>query len=468
MESVGGTRAPSRSVGWILPGLVLASAGCGRVSAGTDSLTIATTWQAAMCAEVEADFGRWLVLRGPKGIRPLRIHWVAIGAGDELSGMIRTLASHMRGLDGVLGGPAAEYARVLAGSSTPGGTKAPPAWHVLRRMPIGLAVHPSAVDHDITLTLFNKVARAPDDGMSALGPGPAPFAAGVRRAAPAIESAERGTSRTRLGVTFDDPRRDAIALGWAQGELARSGWGAGYARLVGAAGCTRRIGRRPGAALAAVERGEADATPATPDALAARAETVSFVSEAGAAQSVEGVAIVANPAGNTVSGLFLQFLTERGQASPPPATAREDAEAESLLAELLGATLVDAQDELVAAWAALERAGHPARAEMWITQAPPWPPASIQKLNQLDPTGGLQQTLAGEIAPEADVRAWLLRSWLSPDRLVDGALLAELARAVDGRLVREPRFRAWLRAEWTAWARQRYRRVARKAAESAP
>jgi hypothetical protein len=43
-------------------------------------------------------------------------------------------------------------------------------------------------------------------------------------------------------------------------------------------------------------------------------------------------------------------------------------------------------------------------------------------------------------------------------------LLAEIARACDGRIADEPRLRAWLRAEWTAWARQRYRRVARLAA----
>jgi hypothetical protein len=73
----------------------------------------------------------------------------------------------------------------------------------------------------------------------------------------------------------------------------------------------------------------------------------------------------------------------------------------------------------------------------------------------------LIQTLATEIAPEPAARAWLVRSWLSAPRTVDLTLLSELARAADGRLGREPRFRAWLRVEWTAWSRQRYRRVAR-------
>jgi hypothetical protein len=46
---------------------------------------------------------------------------------------------------------------------------------------------------------------------------------------------------------------------------------------------------------------------------------------------------------------------------------------------------------------------------------------------------------------------------------VDETLLAEMAHAADGRLIHEPRFRSWLRAEWTASARQRYRRVAKLA-----
>ena len=134
-----------------------------------------------------------------------------------------------------------------------------------------------------------------------------------------------------------------------------------------------------------------------------------------------------------------------------------------MLADLLGATLVDAQDELRDAWEALERAGRPERAERWMTQAPPWPPASVEIILRQDASSALPETLASQLAPDADVRAWLLQSWLRPTRLIDGAWLEELAGGAGGRLVREPRFRAWLRAEWRAWARQRYRRVARLA-----
>ncbi len=73
----------------------------------------------------------------------------------------------------------------------------------------------------------------------------------------------------------------------------------------------------------------------------------------------------------------------------------------------------------------------------------------------------LIETLSAEVAPEPPARAWLLRSWLAPARSVDEELLFDLTQAADGRLCREVRFRAWLREEWTAWARQRYRRVTR-------
>jgi hypothetical protein len=98
-----------------------------------------------------------------------------------------------------------------------------------------------------------------------------------------------------------------------------------------------------------------------------------------------------------------------------------------------------------------------------MNEPPPWPPASIGKiLDRHDEQAmAMVETLAGQLATDSTVRSWLIRSWLSPPRLIDRRVLDEVARAADGRLIREPRFREWLRAEWTAWARQRYRRVAR-------
>ena len=144
---------------------------------------------------------------------------------------------------------------------------------------------------------------------------------------------------------------------------------------------------------------------------------------------------------------------------------------DELVADLLGATLIDAQDELRIAASVLARIQDPAHAQVrtWLTESPPWPPASVGKL--LSPGGdnavALVQDLAGQIAPEAESRFWLVQSWFRHARPIDLALFTELAQVSGGRLVCEPRFRAWLREEWTAWARQRYRRVARLAASTA-
>jgi hypothetical protein len=171
----------------------------------------------------------------------------------------------------------------------------------------------------------------------------------------------------------------------------------------------------------------------------------------------------------------VRFLTDTWRSLPEHRetglTAGVGPDTLSLTGDLLGATLVDAQDELWDAWELLARAGSSDQARAgssdqaraWLTEPPPWPPASVAKyLRQ----GGeramsLMQTLAAEVAPEPAPRAWLVRSWLSPARTVDQTLLAELAQAAGGRLAEEPRFRAWLKEEWTAWSRQRYRRVAR-------
>ncbi len=187
-----------------------------------------------------------------------------------------------------------------------------------------------------------------------------------------------------------------------------------------------------------------------------------------AAGWLEGAAILAGSGHQELARSFLRFLKEQQQPAPDSDLSSEASDPDGLLADLLGATLVDAQDELWAAWKALEEAGHPRRAEGWMTQAPPWPPASVAKLGQRDPTGSLMATLAEQLAPDPPTRAWLLRSWLESERPINGRWLDELSRAVDGRLVRESRFRAWLRAEWTAWARQRYRRVARTAKGPTP
>jgi hypothetical protein len=246
--------------------------------------------------------------------------------------------------------------------------------------------------------------------------------------APAWRVVRRGPSSHRSEQPVDrglgDPRRDPFALAWAREQLQSGPWAEGYARLVRGSGMTP------------------------------------------AAATSEGIAILKDAPHAEAARAFVRSLEQSGQVIAPGPDDRKavSSDADGLLADLLGATLVEAQEELVAAWDALGRAGHPARAEAWMTAPPPWPPASVAKLLQDESNAmPLVETLAAQVAPEADARAWLLRSWIAPARAVDGTLLDELAGAVGGRLAREPRFRAWLRSEWTAWARQRYRRVARTA-----
>ncbi len=184
---------------------------------------------------------------------------------------------------------------------------------------------------------------------------------------------------------------------------------------------------------------------------------------------IEGIAVVIGAPHPELAVAFLDHLVESGRVEPLPVAVDVLPESDELLADLLGASLVEARDELLDAWKSLEVAKRPERAEMWMTRAPPWPPASVAILLAGEENGmALVETLAAEIAPEADLRAWLLRSWLAPGRLVDDHVLDELATAAEGRLAREPRFRSWLRSEWTSWARQRYRRVARSALVSSP
>jgi hypothetical protein len=181
--------------------------------------------------------------------------------------------------------------------------------------------------------------------------------------------------------------------------------------------------------------------------------------------SREGAAIAAGARRADAADQFMAFLAERRGAKPDDPAAATDPAADGLLADLLRATLFDSRDELRPAWGALKRENYPQELMRFMLESPPWPPASVAAIQARDRGRAMPmiETLAGQIAPEIRLRSWLLRSWLGPPRRVDGDLLAELSRAEGGRLAREPRFRAWLRAEWTAWARQRYRRIARKA-----
>lgn len=423
----------------MLLGASLGLFGCVRVPGQSGALTIATSWSEAERSQLDEAFERWLVSKTdpePFGTG-IRIDWVTIERGADLSRVVRPMRGRWdpRPLspDIVLGGPPSSYQRLanlgkLAPIDGPGQFR----WSRVHRSPMGWAVRTGAAGAS-SKSESNEPAATHEP---AAGRPPRPV--------------------------FDDPRHDPVALAWAKSELNLASWAEGYAQLVRDAGHSRRIGRQAGSALAAVARGEAEATPAIALDVVGQPGSIRFLPVPDRPEWIEGAGMVAGPGSRRLSQMFFQFLHETGQAEPPRANSADDFAVDSLLADLLGATLVDAQEELWTAWATLNQAKQPARAAMWLTQSPPWPPASIEKLEG-DNAEVLVQTLIEQLTPDADLRAWLSRSWLGPKRLVDGPLLEEIAHAAEGRLAREPRFRAWLRAEWTAWARQRYRRVTRTA-----
>ncbi|AMV36722.1 hypothetical protein [Planctomyces sp. SH-PL62] len=374
-----------------------------------DVLRVATNRTRAECARLAREFAEWLRDRPEReAVDAGAIAWIELPEDEPI-------ASSARRADLLLGGPISDYARLAAeGRLESLGDGAPrPYWVVASRGTVGLS-----------------------DGSG---------------------------SSTRLALA--DPRLDPATRAWALGRRAdREPWSARYASLVGLYGEAEvPIGWRAGSARATVERGRAGRTVAVPEP----AEASSFE----AVEFVEGAAIPIGARRSRAARAFLKFLAETRGAEPgpkfeSPLDARPEADAEDLAADLLGATLVDAQPELSAASAAVRKAGSPAWATDLLTQPPPWPPASVEKLLRREGEAGLTlvETLIGQVAPAPDLRLWLAQSWLKPRRPLDGEVLAEVAAGAGGRLAREPRFRSWLKAEWTQWARQRYRWVARLAA----
>lgn len=176
---------------------------------------------------------------------------------------------------------------------------------------------------------------------------------------------------------------------------------------------------------------------------------------AGLPASIERPELAVDVSGRVEAGRFLRSL-RAVEGTRPVDGAGPTGGLSILEAELLGATAVDAGPELRRAWAARRGRGDPAVEAALIAEPPPWPPASIVGLREGDEGETLLETLAGALVRDGEARAWLLTSWRSPSRPIDGGLLRELATAGGGALLREPLFLAWLRAEWTAWARQHY------------
>ncbi|MDG3006551.1 hypothetical protein [Paludisphaera mucosa] len=396
---------------WLAAGLAGCSGGLGRADRG-DALRIATSWPRDDRARLAQGFAGWLREHPAEAVGDaVAIAWVETSDDEPTADALRRLDPAP---DVLLGGPVADFARLAVGERLESlGDGAPrPYWVVARRTAVGLL--------DAT--------------------------------APAA----------RLALA--DPRVDPATLAWCLGRTEEGGWRAGYAALVDLYGSADvAAGWRGTSARAAVDRGRAERSVVR---LAATAAS-SVVYE-------EAAAIPRGALRAKAARAFLKFLVaDQGARTGPEfeaaSAAGGAADLEGLAADLLGATLVDARDELATAVAAVRKAGSPDWAVQRLTQPPPWPPASIEKLLRKEGEAGLTlvETLTGQVAPEPSLRLWLAQSWLKPSRDLDRAVLAEVAAVERGRLVREPRFRAWLRAEWTQWARQRYRWVARLAASGA-
>jgi hypothetical protein len=153
-------------------------------------------------------------------------------------------------------------------------------------------------------------------------------------------------------------------------------------------------------------------------------------------------------------------------------SSQRDVVADELLRDLLICTCAVAQPELRAAAAAVRRhwKSRPeaaARARGFMVEPPPWPPASVQALRERPSGPALVDALAAELAVDAGPARPLLEAWSEPPRAMGASELWAIAACDGGRIARGAVFRAWLTAEWTAWARQRFRRVARLAAGEA-
>ncbi len=377
---------------------------------GHDSalLRIATSWPRRQRQELEAEFQNRTGSTGP-----IRLIWIDVPPGTPF----QRISERSLPVDILLGGPLTEYVRLArAGKLEPLPGEGKPFWSVARR---------SVIEPQLSLGAGGELAA------------------------------------------FDDPRVSPVTLTWAAAQLRDDTWKSGYASLVQLFGHSlHRPGWRAGSALAANQRGLGWTPVANSFPRSSKdppLDSKSIVLE-------EGAGILKGTAHEEAARAFLAFLSARPLIEGGPVHPPLDPDVSDLLADLLGATLVDAHDELAAACSVLDRGG-PASAQglVWLSEPPPWPPASVAKLlgRGGDRALAMVQDLAGQIAPDPALRFWLVQSWLRPGRLIDALLLKDLAHAVDGRLVAEPRFRAWLRGEWTAWARQRYRRVARLASGAA-
>jgi hypothetical protein len=425
---VASRRAWLRAVG---VGLV-AGAGCRSGGWGEgDALRVVTDWSDAELAEfLSPGEGQ---LGAPEGVTVRAVRPVG---GIEPAALV---GAGVAG-DVVLGGPLVGFARLAAAGRLLAVSEAEGdrPWRAARRAVVGVA----ARDVDV-----------------AAGGG--------------VGWEELGEERWGDRLVMADPGRDATARAAALDVLGAGAWAEGYASLVRAAGQARAVAETASAALArAVDSAGVAALVGLPAALAAGLE---FWPLRDQPVAIEGVAVLRSARDPARARAFVEAVAARVPSDSPhgpgartPRAIPDDPRFETLVGDLLGAVLREAHPELRQASRVLrrpdlaERPGR-AKAERDLVEPPPWPPASIDMLRRRPDGDGLIAALARQMVPAAGDRVALVRLLEPGNRRIDAAVLQELAAAAEGRLVAEPRVRAWLRAEWATWARQRYRRAARLA-----
>ena len=168
----------------------------------TDVLRIATTWPRSEQKRLEKDF-----LDRTSGPVPVRLVWVEISQATRFD----ALAARALPVDVLLGGPLSDYVRLSrAGRLAAGQGQEHQDWLLARRQQVALT--------------------------------------------------ERGAQGTDA-LALDDPRVDPPTLAWAAGQLQKSTWQDGYARLVLLfSRASHRTGWQSASGLAAVSRREAAQT----------------------------------------------------------------------------------------------------------------------------------------------------------------------------------------------------------------
>ncbi|MDX2038729.1 MAG: hypothetical protein SFX72_18935 [Isosphaeraceae bacterium] len=281
---------------------------------------------------------------------------------------------------------------------------------------------------------------------------------------PSWAAAAMRSSDRRESLGFDDPRVDWPTQLAMSAQLERSDRSRGYAELVLAAANARPVEFGRGVAVSGVDRGVVGFAPALgipgPISDAAR-----FVAAEDAPAIREVAAVLPHAERSAAASALFDHLNSVGMLAriETPESPRS-ADVDHLIAELLGAALVEARPELQSATEALSRLElGPRRLDLlsFLVEPPSWPPASIRELAERETGSSLLETLAEQIAPDPRARDWFAAWSREPLAVFDLERLERLAAAAEGRLVRDPRFLAWLRAEWVAWVRQRYRRIAR-------